>query len=277
MHRPRFAEWLLAQQCGDQRASEIVGDLEEQYGPSGLNARIVATAFVMSRRSVAAIVFSAMIVASPGLCGFSGGLSRLVFWMVPLIQFLHLFRDFPGGQTWLTVLRVITALSWSVTLLCTLRYGLSDLMTRVGLALSFLLSVDTLLSFQPYARVTTSCFIAVSALALLFSRQRAAQALWSLLTMAATELIVLQGQLMSRVPPSFAFTWALHHRFLPHSQWTRGLVALLTLSDFIHWTVAAAVAAWIMTASRGWLGLTPQASPDRALPPYRDPEVTQHG
>ena len=253
---------MLVRRYGPQRAAEIVGDIYEQYGPSGLSWRIAAIAITMNCRWIAAIFLPGVITVTPRVIalGHANILSTYFFWMMSVIQKLHLFQDNPSGHVWFNVLSVIASVSWSVSLLCAIRYGISDRMARVGLVLSCLLTVDVLFSFHLYLRLSTSGLVLLAVCILFCRNEMGARALWSLLMMAAAEVIALEVQLGSGLPGYFIFAWAHRHRFDSHPHIIHWFVALATLSDVLHWTIAAAFAAWVMTLSRRWLLLEEEAT-----------------
>ena len=250
MAKRRLSEWLLAQQYGNKRASEIVGDLYEQYGSSWLGLRILITAFVMNRRLIAAVILTAIFIVSPGLWKWDG-------WVVPTIQALHLFGLDRGAYIWLPVLAITSTMSWSVAVLCGIRYGLSDLMTRVSLGFAIMLSIDTLFAFKPYRRLAIACFI-VTAGVLLLTRRRTSKAMLSLAVIAGVEYGVLR--ITSAAFRPFLDIWAMHHRLLQMATFNQKFETIVYATQFVQWILCAAVAAWMLRSVRKRLGLLVEGS-----------------
>ena len=250
MDKRRLSEWLLAQQYGEKRASEIVGDLYEQYGSSWLALRILITALVMNWRLIAAVILTAIFVVSPELWKWDG-------WVVPTIQTLHLFGSDQGAYIWLPVLAITSTMSWSVAVLCGVRYGLSDLMTRVSLGFAIMLSINTLFAFKPHRRLAIACFIVTGGL-LLLARRRTARAMFSLVAIAGLEYGVLMVTSAAFRP--FLDIWAVHHRFLQMAVFNQKFETLVYGSQFVQWILCAAVAAWMLRAVRMRVGLIVEGS-----------------
>lgn len=250
MDKQRLSEWFLAQQCDDSRASAIVGDLYEEYGRSWLALRILVTALVMSRRVIAAIILTAVFLVSPGFWKWEG----LAF---PAIQALHLFGWDQDAHIWFPLLTLMSSSSWSLTLLCGLRYGWSELVTRVALVFSVLLSIDTLFVFKPQRRLAITCLI-VTAVFILLTRRRTRRATLGLVAIGGAEYGILRVSNWAIQP--LINGWAMHHHFLPAPLYNRGFENLWLSIELIKWILCAAVAMWMLKAVRHWTALAVEGS-----------------
>lgn len=212
MVRTGLSEWMLARRYGAQRASEIAGDLVEQYHPARASWEMLRMALAIRGVELAGLILSSLLFVMIGSALYSA-------W--PL-RSMENERDLNVGWAWsmCLLLGIISLATWLVTASSALRLGNRNSITRSSLAFAVTLSLLSGFMLQPQLRRISPAVFAVVVLWRLRSSGAAATlipVLGTAVVLGSLRLLdstVTRGELYSCVvhmhtrgfqPPWFAF------------------------------------------------------------------------
>jgi hypothetical protein len=217
---PSFCERALALVCGQERASEIVGDLLEQgSGTKTLWLMLPKLYLAFGWRWVAGVLLTAA-----GLFGLGLGLAQLAVATSGPLE--------PQWTAYGNAMTLAALCTWSVAILNAVRFGWRDVLSRVGGMSAILLTCAAACVWMPHVR-NIAIGVVVICFAICLANNSLRKAWLSLLLVAC----------------AYASAFVLSMKLLPR---TPGHVApaVLMVELFSCWFLSLAFEAWTLAQVR---------------------------